>query len=383
MKGLYNLYKKDEQARSAHERVCFMEDIDEYGPLYPQFEDAICDLPNLREIEILGPDLQERPMWRGSYFDPKIAHEFDLRVDEAVAAAPTAFALRSIGLRNSSNSSLTCLTLEFTTTWWGPRDVQKAWESMVQYQIFDDDSDDGSTNSDHETSNKAAWVRGQMALTRGAFTHLKTLRLRIKMEQAALDNHCKALGDWFASAPGLQFLDLCTMCDDDDGFYDTLKGIVEHCQLPALQDLRLQVQDTSINSLIALLSRVSHTLRSLQLYWCMVTEDGDTWPNFYERMREIPFKQLCHLDFTRCADFDQDIPEKSHDEDLILAVKEYVDDTRDSVPTEIVVHASLGPQEMRKGYSSDLYRYLLKKTSVMPPLYLYYIEDEDSSVGGP
>lgn len=367
MRGMYSSYKKDQQAPKAYWRVCSQEDFEGYGPLYPAFEKAICDLPNLREIEIRGPDDHDRPMWRDTFFDPNIEHEFDIRVHGAIEAAAMAFMLRSIGSRNSSNSSLTRLRIEFPVMRWGPRDVYKAWESIARRREFDDDL------------SRAKWVQKQMSLTRGAFTHLKTLHLETKMKQAGQGNHCPVLGDWFASAPGLQCLelDMESYAKEDDG--DALRGIVEHCQLPALQDLTLTIQDTTVDSLITLLSRVSDTLRSLRLCDCVLFEDEDTWPNFYERMRDIPFKQLCHLDFSRCADFDEDMPDKSHDEDMILAVKEYADEIRDSAPPETVIHESLASRKLWKGYSSDLYRYLLKETALMPALYLYHTGDEESS----
>lgn len=67
MKWLYNQYQCDRKMLPVFERVLDMDDpTGDCGPVYRQFEEAICSLPNLCDIKALRQrDCKNRPAWRG------------------------------------------------------------------------------------------------------------------------------------------------------------------------------------------------------------------------------------------------------------------------------------------------------------------------------
>lgn len=340
-----------------------------------RFEDALARLPNLRHVGATFNNsfFPTAFKWRGIAFDNrKVSQEFSicsnlyvlarniLRSEEVV---PLAFLLQVLGRRGSLSSSLVSLSLDLSIVkWWGLEALDSAWIPRTAGSA-------GTTHSDRSR-----------ALMTDAFINLADLGLSMGPGWYHTPAHVDGLASYLDKARNLVSLSLKNTHrrPDRDTEKDLLSILNERARWPRLKNLRLNV-DVKASTLLTTLSCLAPYLTSLELTACSFEEDS--WLNFYQQMREIPFAELRRLNL-------RNLIQQNMDTSAVAAPLQGICFEELRNDPSMVVHECLEGQvypftSFRQGHfcnSADLYRYILRETDAMPDFNRYFINCTDTEV---
>lgn len=332
------------------------------------FEDALARLPNLRHVGATFNNsfFPAAFKWRGITFDNRrISQGFSicnnlyvltrniLRSEEVV---PLAFLLQVLGRRSSLSSTLVSLSLDLSTVkWWGSEALDSAWIPRAA----------GGTGTTHSDRSRA--------LMTDAFINLADLELSLGPGWYHTPAHVDGLASYLDKARNLVSLSLKNTHrrPDRDTEKDLLSTLNERARWPRLKNLRLNV-DVKASTLLTTLSFLAPYLTSLELTACSFEEE-DSWLNFYQQMREIPFAELRRLNL-------RNLIQRNMDPSAVAAPLQEVCFEELRNDPSMVVHECFEGQvypftSFRQGHfcnSADLYRYMLREMDAMPDLNRYF-----------
>ncbi|GME64573.1 uncharacterized protein LTHEOB_3709 [Neofusicoccum parvum] len=270
-----------------------------------------------------------------------------------------AFLLRALGWRASFSSSLTSLYLDLSgDKWWGPQHFQAVWAR-------------NAASNRVPPGTLAAHAR----LTDAAFTHLTSLHLHVSVSRGDLAAATAAVARFLSAAGNLTRLDLAlptvypgsvTALAD----LDILALISRAVRWPRIRHVAFASTLTG-PSLVAALTRVAASIRSLRLLDCTLLGAGDSWSRVYRALRHVPFAELRALDFRDCIDGDADEEGEALPDPLEEGYRRLHFTSLMQVRPAVGHFSLVQGLLVRKGYSADLYEWILGRREVMPALYRY------------
>ncbi|KAL1632207.1 hypothetical protein SLS56_003941 [Neofusicoccum ribis] len=322
---------------------------------YLALDDALLSFVNLENVDLdLG--------WRfiTSWHRLSIPYE-SINQDQPpqVSAAPTAFLLRSLGWRNAFCNGVVSLNIHGKVPRWEPQDLESVW-----------DEDRWALP---QTKKTTAEVQMQADLMKDAFSRLNTLKIDLEVSGLVLPA-ARMLAGYLNAARELKRLHLGIQqrAVNPPLFRspDTLDTFIQFgVTWPRLKALTLNMH-FSAAALLSALSSVAPTLESVNLTDCRLVCDS-SWPQVYDKMRDVPFEALCQLRFSGNYDCNENIGQKAPEEKISLE--------------KSVRHFSevQGPVDstIEQGYGLGIYDYILRKTDQKPPLYSFNIRHDHDGLG--
>ncbi|GME24586.1 hypothetical protein GTA08_BOTSDO01956 [Neofusicoccum parvum] len=322
---------------------------------YLAFDDALLSFVNLENVDLdLG--------WRfiTSWHRLSIPYE-SINQDQPaqVAAAPTAFLLRSLGWRNAFCNGVASLNIHGKVPRWEPQDLESVW-----------DEDRWALPQTEKTT---AEVQMQADLMKDAFSRLTALKIDLEVS-GLVPPAVRMLAGYLSAARELKRLHLGIQqrAVNPPLFRspDTLDTFIQFgVTWPRLKALTLSMY-FSAASLLCALSSVAPTLESLNLTDCRLVCNS-SWPQVYDKMRDVPFGALRQLRFSGNYDCSNNIGQKAPEEKISLK--------------KSVRHFSEGQgpvgSTIEQGYGLGIYDYILRKTDQKPPLYSFNIRYDHDGLG--